>query len=247
MTGAWEYEKIVIGVPMSGPIEHQWFTALSQQQFVGLQGERFPSQMITMKRAPIDKARDWIADQALKAGATKIFWVDSDTILPDPMTFAKMYRIMKLKNAKIVSGVYWSKKGEPAVWNIEYDDKGPKLKPFKIEYDYVNQNGQQGIMPKSINDKPIDPMKDDDCIINPDLSGGGLILVDTEVYENIDYPYYDFELDYVSNPRGFGEDFYFLNKAKAKGYKLYVDVRIVGLHTYTVMIGPDGRQVGVPP
>lgn len=56
----------------------------------------------------IDIARNEIVEQALRAGAEKILFLDSDVLFP-PNTFQQLISRQQNNGHKIVSGVYWSK------------------------------------------------------------------------------------------------------------------------------------------
>lgn len=242
MPGAWESELIVVGTPMNGPVESIWFDSLTQVKFANPFNPQISFNVIksNIKRAPLDKARNMIIDNALKAGATKLFWVDSDVVLPDPFTFMKLYKDMVEWGYKIVSGLYFSRKGNAGVWKLIKNEKNETGIEFIETYE-KNEKGQfvfnEAGMPTPKKTKPFEA----------DLVGSGLMLVDMEVYENIDYPYYIYETDFIKEPNKFGEDFYFLAKAKEKGYKLLVDPNVVGYHTFPAMFSPIGQMIGVPP
>ncbi len=229
MVGAWEDEKIIIGVPQdTKPPEQIWYDSITMMQFYNPLNPNhiFPHWVSVVKRAPIDQARNMIVKQALDNDISLIFWIDSDVVVRDPMAFEKLYFDMKKTGYKIVSGVYWSKKGQTGIWNLGKDKEGHTI---LVPYDT----------------KKIDP-KGDGLIYDADLVGSGLMLVDTEVYRNLDYPWYDYQTDFVNDPYKFGEDFYFLNKAREKGYKLLVDWNVKGNHTFVASFDPEGKVVEVP-
>jgi len=70
------------------------------------------------KGYPWDVARETMTRQALKAGCKYLFYVDSDVIMNDPLTFLKLRQVMDERNLPIVSGLYYAKKTPPipAAW-----------------------------------------------------------------------------------------------------------------------------------
>jgi len=229
MVGAWEDERILIGVPQDTKSPEQiWFDSIQMMRFhhplnPNLQ---FPHWVSVVKRAPLDMARNMIVNQAIQNEVSLILWVDSDVVIRDIMAFEKLYIDMKKTGYKIVSGVYWSKKGQTGIWNLDKDKEGHDiLKPYDVS--------------------KIDP-KGDGLIYDAELVGSGLMLVDVSVYESLDYPWYDYQTDFVKDPYKFGEDFYFLNKAREKGYRLLVDYNVKGNHTFVASFDPEGKVVEVP-
>jgi len=229
MVGSWEYESVLIGVPQdTKPPEQIWFDSLQGMRFENPFSPRvqFPHWVSVVKRAPLDQARNMIANQAIENDVSLVFWVDSDVIIRDPFAFQKLYLDMKKTGYKIVSGIYWSKKGQTGIWNIDKDKEGHTiLKPYDMSK--VDTNG-------------------DGLIYDAELVGSGLMLVDVSVYKDLEYPWYDYQTDFVRDPYKFGEDFYFLNKARDKGYKLLVDTKVMGNHTFIASFDPYGKVAEIP-
>jgi hypothetical protein len=61
--------------------------------------------------------------------------------------------------------------------------------------------------------------KDDDEIIEVDMTGMGALLLKREVFEKL------FEFDFLNGPYGFPGDWALSSKLKELGYKIYVDLR----------------------
>lgn len=79
-----------------------------------------------------------------------------------------------------------------------------------------------------------------DELIEVDSVGGACLLVDMEVFENVEKPWFDF----IANPDekvkfGIGEDVYFCNKAKQAGYKIYVDTRCTNKHIGAIEVDDE--------
>ena len=56
-------------------------------------------------------------------------------------------------------------------------------------------------------------------LVEVDATGCGVVLIKTEVFKNLEKPYFLYG-------DTFGEDLYFMNKAKAKGYSVFCDTNI---------------------
>lgn len=72
-----------------------------------------------------------------------------------------------------------------------------------------------------------------DSVIEVDSVGAASLLVDMKVFENIEYPYFQFWKNPSDDPSLYpviGEDVVFCNKAKEAGYKIYVDTSCTNQH-----------------
>lgn len=81
---------------------------------------------------------------------------------------------------------------------------------------------------------------EEDELVEVDSVGCACLLIDMEVFENIERPWFDF----IANPDptvkyGIGEDVYFCNKAKMAGYKIYVDTSIQNSHLGIVEVNKE--------
>lgn len=70
------------------------------------------------KGYPWDVARETMTRAALKDNCKYLFFVDSDVILNDSLTYLKLKTVMDERNLPIVSGLYYAKKTPPvpAAW-----------------------------------------------------------------------------------------------------------------------------------
>lgn len=73
-------------------------------------------------------------------------------------------------------------------------------------------------------------------LVEVDGTGFGCALLKTEVLKAIEKPYFKFD---VHRPDPIGEDFYFWSKAKAAGYKIFVDCDIKIGHLVMLPITED--------
>lgn len=70
--------------------------------------------------------------------------------------------------------------------------------------------------------KPVETSMESTGLEKVARTGFGVVWMETEILRSIDPPWFDFE--WVPEKRCYrGEDYYFLEKAKAKGYEVYID------------------------
>lgn len=149
-------------------------------------------------------ARDMLIDQALQANCNYVFFIDTDMVFESPndpnMALNQLYQVINKdpnsKNGKIVSALYRAKQNTGysfAIWT-RANDKG--FTPI------VQWTGNW---------------------IEVSVTGLGCALIDTQVFKNIERPWFRWELkDDMS------EDFYFFELAKKNGYDIhsFTDVRL---------------------
>lgn len=81
---------------------------------------------------------------------------------------------------------------------------------------------------------------EDGSLIEVDSVGAACLLIDMEVFNNIEKPYFMFMENPDPNSKfGIGEDVVFCNRVKQAGYKIYVDTSCTNKHLATVEI--DGE------
>lgn len=84
----------------------------------------------------------------------------------------------------------------------------------------------------------------DGDLIEVDSVGAACLLVDINVFKNIQSPYFSFMKNPDLNiPFDIGEDVYFCNKAKQVGYKIYVDTSLETNHLATIEINKKFNQI----
>lgn len=96
---------LIVATPIkNGLLSHNFYrgTHALQTPFNTTKG------ILTVSNMPVDKARNILVDQAKKAGAKYIFFLDDD-VLPPPYA---INRLLRLK-AMVASGVYYSKSVPP--------------------------------------------------------------------------------------------------------------------------------------
>jgi len=68
-----------------------------------------------------------------------------------------------------------------------------------------------------------------DQVFEVDACGAAFMCIKSEVLENMDFPWFSFKQEIVGGdiqPHSLGEDYYFCENAKSKGYKIFADSRI---------------------
>ena len=107
----------------------------------------------------------------------------------------------------IVSGLYWSKKGVPAMWMPTENE---------LTFQAVSQ------FPES-------------SLIEVGVLGAGCLLIDMRVFDKIPPPWFKWEIDDPALQEGkFSEDFNWCIKARAAGFKIHVHTGIRFFHEQMV-------------
>lgn len=154
----------------------------------------------------IDHARNDLVKIGLSVGCDKFVFIDDDVIpiIIDGDNFKFDYQAVNklLKHDKpIVGSLYWNRAGKTLV--------------FKKTPDWVTIDAQpySGLM----------------CDV--DGTGMGLVVIDRKVFEEIDFPWFKYTVDYIGDTRyEFSEDLYFFQKARSAGFDVCIDTDVVLLH-----------------
>ena len=184
--------KIALGVPTTGTIKSK--TAFSILETVRLNK--------TIEFLPIFQYGGYIAENkakiteiALNCLCSHILFIDHDMKFP-PETLPKLLAHDK----DIVGGMYY----------YRYLPLTPMLKYFK-------ENGE---WTADIKESAIEKIPSE--LFEVAATGGGMLLVKTSVFANLEKPYFPMEQD-EEGQRSMTEDSGFYLKAQAKGYKVWVD------------------------
>jgi len=161
---------------------------------------------------PLDIARNELASEVFKHDAEWLFFLDSDIIPPRDAIIKLMSH-----NLDIVGGLYYKRMPpvHPAMWRL-----APKPRP---EGKYIPimhfQKGQ---------------------LIECDVIGMGCTLIHRRVLERLEQPYFKWTQWWKRD--GVSEDFYFCEKAKEAGFRIYCDTSIICRHEfqgYTADVVPN--------
>lgn len=164
------------------------------------------------ERVLIDEARNMLVETFLKESTEWLFWMDSDMVFPED-TLVKLFNVAESKNAKMVSGVYYQRKGlnYPVLWSRgeDLEISGTKTglnSPRSKTNKYVGTFAFPDINKK-------EPFK-------AHAAGFGCVLVHRSVFEVMARPWFKFIKNECS------EDFYFFVNAHELGFDLWVEPTI---------------------
>jgi len=156
-----------------------------------------------------------VAEALAVEDITHIFWTESDMILPND-TITKLLAVEK----DIVSGVYFLRggTGQPCLFvptPLETKENPYLHTPVKV-YDERGpfKLGKRGGCP-----------------------GMGCVLISTEVFKNIEPPWFDLKAGDPGAMNGYGQDLYFFTKVKWAGYEVWVDPSVICDQIDTVVSG----------
>lgn len=158
------------------------------------------------ERQLIDDSRNLLAETFLKSSTEWIFWMDSDMTF-DPDTLVKLFDVAEEKKAKMVTGIYYQRKGMnyPCIWS-----RGEELEDG-------TKTGMRS--PKSETNKYLGtfivPHPDKKEPFKVHAAGFGCALIHRSVFEVMDRPWFQFIKGTCS------EDFYFFVNAKELGFDLW--------------------------
>ena len=146
-------------------------------------------------------ARNQIVDIAQKQGCKYLMFLDTDMTFP-PDTILRLMKHQK----DIVSGLYFERYApHRPVIRQDYDDG--KEKGYALA-DYTQGD-----------------------LIEVAATGGGCLLINMEVFDRLEKPYFDYRLEKTEKDLGIKETFYsedlvFCEKARRAGYKIWCDTTI---------------------
>ena len=212
MVGFWDrnpgHPLVIVAIPYSPitPVTTDWVISLMNLQLPA--GTRLQFQ----RGVPIDVSRNTLVRSAQENKAAFIFFLDADVLAPPDIVGS----LMSWK-VPIVSGVYWSKKGYPAVWDQHPSGQG--FTPVK------------SLPTKGLVEVAGIPM--------------GCALIDMRTFSCIPDPWFHWGLrDPRKEGEGEGqsEDLEFCKKASEHGFKIYVDPQMRCLHESVVPVNVEGEM-----
>ena len=198
--------KIGICVCHTGTATMEWFeTTYGPLRFRPVPWfEKVP---LLCRGAPIPVCRNKLVEDALRAGCTHIFFLDSDHVVESPRDPNQALRMLHLADAPIVTGLYRAKK------RVGY--------PYNL---WVRAEGLEGYV-------PVEGWTKGSNWFTVDVAGIGNCLIKREVFLKVPRPWFLWDEESPS------EDFYFFEKAADQGYKVHVlaDVRFSHVGTLKVL------------
>ena len=210
MVGVWErspiHPLVVVAIPYSPltPVTTDWVIALMNLQLPANTRVQF------QRGVPIDVSRNTLVRSAKENRAAHIFFLDADVLPPPDIVMQLM--AWKLP---IISGVYWSKKGYPAVWETHPSGRG--FTPIKS----LPKRGLTEVAAISM----------------------GCSLIDMRVFSCIPDPWFEWGLRdprREGEGEGHSEDLTFCEKAAEHGFKLFIDPEMRCVHETVLGVDPEG-------
>ena len=176
----------------------------------------------------IDKARNNIVhsflDQEVK---TDRLWMVDDDMIWDPDSVGRLYE----RDLDVVAALTWTNAVPPCptIWQDEREVDGTyfytpaafETLQWMIDHDHNFVSNDPVVLPPSDND-----------LVKVDATGGAFIMIKRRVLEAIEPPWFEGDVN------GFGEDFYFCRKARAAGFKVFVDRSVIVSHQPRFVLGP---------
>ncbi len=189
--------KILLGIPCNRTIKPK--TVKSIVDMVAFSDHDFVTVMATEGYTTAEN-RNYLAVQALRQECDYLLMVDDDMTFPE-----ETLEIMLSLNKEIV-GVA----------------SNSRVLPLSTTVSRMDENGVY-IHPDTLTEEekalPTEPFKAYGV-------GGGVLLIDSNVFKVIERPWFVFTPDPVTGQMLIGEDQYFCNRAKEKGYDIWCDPRI---------------------
>lgn len=204
----WGDAKVLIGIPNNGavddlPGESPFKSFLQLAMFFTSQKESQNWAIQPIARMITHEARNALARQAVEEGYTHLMMIDSD------QTFEKDIIHQLLLFEKYIIGVRAYKRTSPHYPCIFAKKKDEPMENGMIFADVCDQG-----------------------VMVADAIGFGAVLIRTEVFKKMTYPYFFFNR--------FGEDFNFCSQAQAAGFKIHVNTDIeIGHVSQTVIRRKD--------
>lgn len=155
---------------------------------------------------PLDNARNTIVKEFLETNCKYLWWIDDDIVPPADALERMLQTIKAVRNINALGAVCFAMKSEPG----QYFPYPPTLRKNKDgEYKVYYGSGIDWV----------------------DATGGACLLVERQVYENVERPY-----EFVYHADGtlaLTCDFRVWEKVKEAGFNLYVDFDIMCDHNRT--------------
>lgn len=195
-------DKVVFLCPIAESVPPKTFqSALAAVAYASANGVQIEHVGIS-EREMIDGARNRLTEAFLQTGVEWAFWMDADMVIP-PNTITELLKVAKEKEAKLVTGIYYQRKGYnmPVIWS-----RGIELE----------SGAKAADVPQAADNKYVGaftfpaPGKKDPFPVH--AAGFGCVLVHRLVFESLSNPWFEFVKDKCS------EDFFFFVNAKEKGF-----------------------------
>ena len=90
---------------------------------------------------------------------------------------------------------------------------------------HPRQMNTEAMIKKMSTDKMTSVKDEFEVLVECEGVGGGVLLINLEIFKNIDRPWFNWKV-YDTGMVKMGEDFYFCEKAREKGYQVWADTRL---------------------
>jgi glycosyltransferase involved in cell wall biosynthesis len=166
---------------------------------------------------PLDLNRNTLVKKALELEADWILFLDADMTFP-PDLVSVLLATAEESGAAIVSGCYFKKCPPHAcVSALRRDPEDPQL-----------------LTPLDIGGNGFETPDAD--LVPCDVIGLGAALIHREVFEAMDYPWFEYEVYSRTGERTVTEDAPFCRKAQEAGFSILTDIRLVCGHVRQVEV-----------
>lgn len=226
---------IVIGIPHLKGLDGFFFdTMLALSRPQAPVGE---ARMLRVENKPVDLARNMLVEAALSwPEMTHLLMVDSDMRIPEDALF----RLIQ-DDKDIVSGTYFARSNPPIphLYEFHHQDNldgtcplgrdhgdgvvgrwyrpyAKELSDFYTRHPEYDDSPETAVLPRT-----------PDCLMPIDGAGAGILLIKRHVLEALEWPWFK-----CHERSAGGEDFYFLEKAKAAGFQAWGDLSVQCQHEY---------------
>ena len=157
---------------------------------------------------PIDAVRNDLILKAMTCDCTHIWMTDTDQVYPQNVLMRLLSHDVDIVAAKV---------------HKRYPPYDPILLRGTLDHFDVVPDEEWS--------------KDDGQLVEVDATGFGSVLINMEVFEKIDRPWFQFDMYNNQNP--IGEDIGFYTKAKAAGYRVFVDCSIKIGHLVRLVVNEE--------
>jgi hypothetical protein len=199
-------KNVSLAIPIADSVDHRVLQSmLGVVNYSAINGINIVDIGVT-HRQMIDDARNNLTETFLGTPTEWLFWMDSDMTFPKD-TLVELFKVAEEKDAKMVTGVYYQRKGLnfPVLWS-----RGDELDSGRKSCD----DSKRAESNKYIGSFMFPhPDKQEPALAH--AAGFGCVLVHRTVFEMLDRPWFKFV------PRTCSEDFYFFVNAQEAGFKLW--------------------------
>ena len=201
-------KQIAVAIPVAESVQPVVMqTILTAVAYAAQHGVEVTDIGVT-QREMIDRARNGLTEAFLGTSTEWLMWFDSDMTFPKE-TITQLFKVAEEKNAKMVSGIYYQRKGQnlPVLWS----------RGSETESGMISGEGNKKCETNKYVGSFMFPHPDKKEPFKAHAAGFGCVLVHRSVFEVMPRPWFRFVEGQCS------EDFYFFVEAKEKGFELWIE------------------------